>query len=142
MPPLDALLSLRHCLSHASTSPRCMTPALGTDRVNESEIERANLFCATRQGGVTDLTRTRPTLTARAARKARARKQQRVSSLQGGNMKCSQISSGSGHTMQHARQGRVSRRSRHISSSNTARILRSDIRSSLQKHSCPALRKI
>ena len=51
-----------------------MTRALGSDRVNESEIERANLFCATRQGGVTDLTRTCLAHTAGAARKARARK--------------------------------------------------------------------
>jgi hypothetical protein len=83
-----------------------MTRALGSDRVNESEIERANLFCATRQGGVTDLTRTCPAHIARAARMACARKQQRVSSLQGGNMKYRHISSS--NTARHSHQYRFS----------------------------------
>ena len=133
MPPLYELFLPCHCLIVASKSPRCMTRALGSDRVNESGIERANLFCATRQGGVNDFKRTCPAHIARAAPKADARKKQRVSSSEGGNMKCRQISRGSGHTMQHARQGSVSRRSRNISSSNTSRVFQRDIRSSLQK---------
>jgi hypothetical protein len=79
MPPLGVLLSPGHCLIQAPKSLFCMMLDLGSDRVNVSEIERAELILCDAPRRRYRLQAHTPCAYFMCCTVARARKQQRVS---------------------------------------------------------------